>query len=74
MKEQLIQLLIAAVLSLAGIVLLYLGTWLAPQGEIHESVLIAFGEIATFAGSIIGIDYHYKQKNRHDNDSTNPPA
>ena len=64
MKEQIIQLLIAAVLSLAGIVLLYLGTWLAPQGEIHESVLIAFGEIATFAGSIIGIDYHYRWRNK----------
>ena len=61
-NTQLIQLLIAAVLSLAGIALLFLGTILAPQGEIHETVLIAFGEIATFAGSIIGIDYHYKSK------------
>ena len=65
-NTQLIQLLIAAVLSLAGIALLFLGTILAPQGEIHETVLIAFGEIATFAGSIIGIDYHYKSK-YHDN-------
>ena len=62
-NTQLIQLLIAAVLSLAGIALLFLGTIIAPQGEIHETVLIAFGEIATFAGSIIGIDYHYKMKN-----------
>jgi hypothetical protein len=62
MKERIIQLLIAAVLSLAGIILLFIGTWLAPQGEIHESVLVAFGEIATFAGSIIGIDYHYRNK------------
>ena len=67
-NTQLIQLLIAAVLSLAGIALLFLGTILAPQGEIHETVLIAFGEIATFAGSIIGIDYHYKSK-YHDNNS-----
>ena len=65
-NTQLIQLLIAALLSLAGIALLFLGTILAPQGEIHETVLIAFGEIATFAGSIIGIDYHYKSK-KHDN-------
>ena len=61
-NTQLIQLLIAAVLSLAGIALLFLGTILAPQGEIHETVLIAFGEIATFAGSIIGIDYRYRYK------------
>ena len=59
-----IQLLIAAALTLAGIALLFLGTILAPQGEIHETVLVAFGEIATFAGSIIGIDYHYKSKSK----------
>ncbi len=62
-KESLIQLLIAAILSLAGIALLFVGTLLAPQGEIHETVLVAFGEIATFAGSIIGVDYHYRVKN-----------
>ncbi len=62
-KESLIQLLIAALVSLAGIALLFVGTLLAPQGEIHETVLVAFGEIATFAGSIIGIDYHYKIRN-----------
>ena len=72
-NTQLIQLLIAAVLSLAGIALLFLGTILAPQGEIHETVLIAFGEIATFAGSIIGIDYHYKSK-YHDNQTDQKPA
>ena len=63
MKDNhIIQLLIAAALTLAGIALLFLGTILAPQGEIHETVLVAFGEIATFAGSIIGIDYRYKSK------------
>ena len=65
-KESLIQLLIAALVSLAGIALLFVGTLLAPQGEIHETVLVAFGEIATFAGSIIGIDYHYKIRNDRD--------
>ena len=61
-QNNLIQLLIAAVISLAGIALLFVGTLLAPQGEIHETILVAFGEIATFAGSIIGIDYRYKMK------------
>ena len=54
-----IQLIIAALLTLAGITLLFVGTLLAPQGQIHESVLVAFGEIATFAGSILGVDYYY---------------
>ena len=68
-----IQLIIAAVLSLAGIALLFVGMIIAPQGEIHESVLVGFGEIGTFAGSIIGIDYRYKIKNAKDNDyRTNP--
>ena len=64
MKNRLIQLLTAAVLSLGGLALLFLGALLAPQGEIHESILVGFGEVATFAGSIIGIDYHYKVKNK----------
>ena len=62
MKERLIQLVIAAVISIGGLVLLFCGEYIDPAGEIHETVLIAFGEAATFAGSIIGIDYHYKSK------------
>ena len=72
MKEKMnIQLLTAAVLTFAGIGLLYLGALLAPQGEIHETILVAFGEIATFAGSILGIDYHYKQKYSNHENPTN---
>ena len=33
-----------------------------PLAEIHHSVLIAFGEILTFSGSLIGIDYKYRYK------------
>lgn len=57
-----IQLIIAALLALSGVALLFVGALLAPQGQIHESILVAFGEIGTFAGSIIGIDYRYKNK------------
>ena len=35
-----------------------------PVGEIHHSILIAFGEILTFSGSLIGIDYHYKYRRK----------
>jgi len=45
-----------------GMILLYIGVSMDPKGEIHETVLVAFGEAATFAGSIMGIDYHYKSK------------
>ena len=64
MKEKLnIQLLTAAVLAIGGLVMLFCGVYIEPQGEIHESLLIGFGEVATFAGSIMGVDYHYKVKN-----------
>ena len=56
------QLATAVVLSLAGIALLFMGFWCAPMGEIHNSVLIAFGEVSTFAGALFGVDYSYKYK------------
>ena len=57
-----IQLITAAVLAIGGLVLLFCGVYIAPQGEIHESLLVGFGEVATFAGALFGIDYAYKQK------------
>ena len=60
-----IQLITAAVLSVGGIVLLFIGTFIAPQGEIHKSLLVGFGEVATFSGALFGIDYTYKYKNKN---------
>ncbi len=57
-----IQLITAAVLAVGGLVLLFCGVYIAPQGEIHESLLVGFGEVATFAGALFGIDYTYKFK------------
>ena len=57
-----IQLLSAIVLIAMGCGLLIAGFIMPPPGEIHNSVLIAFGEILTFAGALFGIDYHYKYK------------
>lgn len=55
--------LVAAVLVLiVGCATLLLGFFAPPKGEIHPSVLVAFGEILTFAGALLGIDYHYKSK------------
>ena len=63
MKEnRYIQLLTAAILSLGGLVMLFCGIFIDPQGQIHESLLIGFGEVATFAGALFGIDYVYKHK------------
>ena len=57
-----IQLITAAVLAVGGLVLLFCRVYIAPQGEIHESLLVGFGEVATFAGALFGIDYTYKFK------------
>ena len=67
------QLIIAALVVLGGMVLLHVGIQIDPKGEIHETVLVAFGEAATFAGSILGIDYHYKSRN-NENDNLNQNA
>ena len=74
MKDKLnIQLLTASVLSIGGLVLLFCGVFIEPEGQIHESLLIGFGEVATFAGSIMGVDYTYKHKAHHYDHPTNPP-
>ena len=65
MKERILQLATAAILSVGGLALLYVGALIAPQGEIHESILVGFGEVATFAGALFGIDYTYKYRNKH---------
>lgn len=54
------QLICAVGLTVLGCVLLVCGFIAPPQGEIHSSVLIAFGEILTFVGALFGVDYHYK--------------
>lgn len=69
MTDRLIQLIIAAIIALGGLALLFCGTYLDPAGQIHETVLVAFGEVATFAGSIIGIDYHYRYKQYGNSDT-----
>ena len=66
-----IQLITAAILAIIGMVLLFCGMYIDPQGEIHETVLVAYGEVLTFSGSLMGIDYNYKFKYRNNNDKSN---
>lgn len=56
------QLVTAVALVAIGASLLIAGFAIPPSGEIHSSVLVAFGEILTFTGSLFGIDYHYRYK------------
>lgn len=60
MKRMNVQLVMAVLLCAASLILIFSGFWVAPTGEIHNSVLVAFGEISTFAGALFGVDYSYK--------------
>lgn len=62
MKKEETQLIVACLLVVLGAGLLIAGFIVPPVGIIDSSVLVAFGEIATFAGSLFGIDYHYRYK------------
>jgi len=46
----------ATAMMTAGAALLIAGFIVPPPGEIHSSVLVAFGEIMTFVGTIFGIN------------------
>ncbi len=43
-----------------GAALVIAGFIITPVGEIHNSVLIVFGEILSWTGAVLGIDYHYR--------------
>ncbi|MBQ6765141.1 MAG: hypothetical protein IJP45_08160 [Paludibacteraceae bacterium] len=57
-----LQFISATVLCLFGCGLLSAAIMLPPIGIIDSSVLVAFGEILTFVGSLTGIDYHYRYR------------
>lgn len=53
---------VCAIISLVtGMFLLIYGICVEPAGEIHNSVLVAIGEVFTFVGSCLGIDVNYKK-------------
>lgn len=49
-------------LMLVGCAMLLIGLFIEPQGQIHSSLLIGFGEIGTLAASVLGIDAIYTNK------------
>ncbi len=51
---------LATVLVIFGVLLIITAFFVPPLGVIDASVLTAFGEILTFAGAVIGIDYRYR--------------
>ena len=62
MKKIKIQMWVAVILVSFGVLLIIAAFIVPPTGVIDPTVLTAFGEILTFAGAIIGIDYHHRVK------------
>ena len=56
------ELILAICLVVFGCALITAAFIIPPTAEIHPSVLAAFGEILSFAGAVIGIDYSYKKQ------------
>lgn len=48
--------------ALIGIGLLWTSLFIPPVGIIDASVLAAVGEVLTFSGALVGIDYSYRFK------------
>lgn len=57
-----IQFTLAGLLMVFGCVMLMIGLWIEPAGQIHSSLLVAFGEVGTLAASILGIDAVFTNK------------
>lgn len=57
-----LQFILAWVIAFVGVSLIFLSFFVPPLGVIHASVLAAFGEILTFAGAVLGIDYSYRKR------------
>lgn len=56
-KNTRLQNFVSGMLATVGTAILVAGFIVNPRGEIHSSVLIAFGECITFVVAVFGIDY-----------------
>lgn len=63
-EVELIKIYLAVGMCIFGCVLLIMGFIVDPLGVISQSVLIAFGEVITFASALIGINYLYSAKHK----------
>jgi len=55
------QIRLASFMCIFGCLLITAGFIVNPAGYIDPTVLTAFGEILTFAGAVIGVDYSYRR-------------
>lgn len=61
-QKMTIEFILGFICSLIGIGLLWAALFIPPIGIIDASVLTAVGEVLTFSGALVGIDYSYRFK------------
>lgn len=59
-----IKIYLSVALMIFGCVMVLCGFWVAPMGVIDNSVLIIFGEISAFVGSVFGINMVYSTRHK----------
>lgn len=62
-NKPLFQFMAAYLIAALGLLLIATALFLPPMGVIDPTVLTAFGEILTFSGALLGMDYHYRYNN-----------
>lgn len=72
-----VQNILSVIFSISGIVLIFLGFFSVPIGEISTSLEIVLGELLAFIASLLGIDSYYSSKIskiiKKDNNKNKPP-
>lgn len=61
-KKMTVQFWVGVALAIVGVGLLIASFVVPPVGILSSSVLCGVGEVFTFSGSLIGVDYHYRYK------------
>ncbi len=61
-QKMTLEFLFGFICALIGIGLLWAALFIPPIGIIDASVLTAVGEVLTFSGALVGIDYSYRFK------------
>ncbi|MCM1522792.1 MAG: hypothetical protein NC039_09105 [Muribaculaceae bacterium] len=60
--RELLTYFIAMLLMASAIVAVFLGMYIPPEGEVHDSILVYYGISSASASSLLGISMHYQNK------------
>lgn len=70
-RKERLEAVLATVICCFGMILIACSWFVEPRGVIDSSVLVAYGETMTFAGSLFGLNYYHKRKTAANNPEDN---